>query len=50
MSPEGITELFAVHGEPALNRPVLVVALEGWVDAGLGATTAIAAIRAAHRG
>jgi proteasome assembly chaperone (PAC2) family protein len=44
MSPDGLTELFEVHGEPVLNRPVLVVALEGWVDAGLGATTAIASL------
>jgi hypothetical protein len=32
-------------GEPVderLNRPVLVVALEGWVDAGMGASAAIA--------
>jgi predicted ATP-grasp superfamily ATP-dependent carboligase len=43
MSP-GLTELFEVHGEPVLDQPVLVVALEGWVDAGLGATTAIAAL------
>jgi proteasome assembly chaperone (PAC2) family protein len=44
MSPEGLTEIFSVQGEPELNRPVLVVALEGWVDAGLGATTAIATL------
>ena len=44
MSPDGLTEIFSVHEEPALNRPVLVVALEGWVDAGLGATTAIASL------
>jgi predicted ATP-grasp superfamily ATP-dependent carboligase len=44
MSPDGLTELFTVHGEPVLNRPVLVVSLEGWVDAGLGATTAIATL------
>jgi proteasome assembly chaperone (PAC2) family protein len=44
VSPDGLTEIFEVHGEPELNRPVLVVALEGWVDAGLGATTAIAAL------
>jgi proteasome assembly chaperone (PAC2) family protein len=49
MSPDGdntggMTELFSVHREPTLDRPVLVVALEGWVDAGLGATTAIAAL------
>ena len=35
-----MTEIFSTHGEPALDRPVLVVSLEGWVDAGLGATTA----------
>jgi proteasome assembly chaperone (PAC2) family protein len=44
VSPEGLTEIFQTHGEPALNRPVLVVSLEGWVDAGLGATTAIASL------
>jgi proteasome assembly chaperone (PAC2) family protein len=46
MSPDGMTEIFQVHGEPDLDRPVLVVALEGWVDAGLGATTAIATLLA----
>ncbi len=40
----GLTEIMEIHGEPELNRPVMVVALEGWVDAGLGATTAIAAL------
>ncbi|HEY3843968.1 MAG TPA: PAC2 family protein [Acidimicrobiales bacterium] len=44
MSPDGLTEIFEVNQEPVLNRPVLVIALEGWVDAGLGATTAIAAL------
>ena len=46
MSPEGpgLTELFEVHQEPVLNEPVLVVSLEGWVDAGLGATTAVASL------
>jgi proteasome assembly chaperone (PAC2) family protein len=44
VSPEGLTEIFTTHGEPKLVRPVLVIALEGWVDAGLGATTAIAAL------
>ena len=46
MSPDGLTEIFEVHGEPDFDRPVLVIALEGWVDAGLGATTAIAALLA----
>ncbi len=40
----GLTELFQVHSEPELDQPVLVVSLEGWVDAGLGATTAVAAL------
>jgi proteasome assembly chaperone (PAC2) family protein len=40
----GLTELFQVHSEPELVEPVLVVSLEGWVDAGLGATTAVAAL------
>ena len=40
----GLTEIFHVHAEPLLDHPVLVIALEGWVDAGLGATTAIAAL------
>ena len=44
MSPDGLTEIFSTHSEPALDRPVLVVSLEGWVDAGLGATTAIASL------
>jgi proteasome assembly chaperone (PAC2) family protein len=37
-------DLFEVHHTPTLDAPVLVVALEGWVDAGLGAATAIAAL------
>ncbi len=47
MSPEGpggLTSIFEVHREPVLHDPVLVVSLEGWVDAGLGATTAIASL------
>ncbi|HVT41704.1 MAG TPA: PAC2 family protein [Acidimicrobiales bacterium] len=39
-----MTEIFEVHREPVLKDPLLVVALEGWVDAGLGATTAIASL------
>jgi proteasome assembly chaperone (PAC2) family protein len=42
--PGGMTEIFEVHGEPVLRDPLLVVSLEGWVDAGLGATTAIASL------
>jgi proteasome assembly chaperone (PAC2) family protein len=48
VSPEdgagGLTEIFEVHQEPILREPILVVALEGWVDAGLGATTAISTL------
>jgi proteasome assembly chaperone (PAC2) family protein len=46
VSPDGggLTEIFEVHREPAVTDPVLVVCLEGWVDAGLGATTALAAL------
>jgi predicted ATP-grasp superfamily ATP-dependent carboligase len=40
MSPEGVTP-YELHQEPVLDNPVLVVALEGWVDAGLGAAAAI---------
>lgn len=32
------------HGSHDLDRPVLIAALEGWVDAGLGASTALAAL------
>ncbi|HEX3947515.1 MAG TPA: PAC2 family protein [Acidimicrobiales bacterium] len=32
---------FEVHSTPVLTDPVLVIALEGWVDAGLGAASAI---------
>jgi proteasome assembly chaperone (PAC2) family protein len=44
VSPDGMTELFEVHREPEVGDPVLVVCLEGWVDAGLGATTAVATL------
>lgn len=46
MSPDG-RPLYRILEEPALHRPVLVIGLEGWVDAGLGAATAIAAVLAA---
>ncbi|HEV3212461.1 MAG TPA: PAC2 family protein, partial [Acidimicrobiales bacterium] len=37
-------ERVLVVDEPTLTDPVLVVALEGWIDAGFGAATAIAAL------
>ncbi|HLX89452.1 MAG TPA: PAC2 family protein, partial [Acidimicrobiales bacterium] len=39
--------LYELHSDRALERPVLVVALEGWVDAGLGADGAITALLSA---
>ena len=33
------------HHEPDLHSPVLVVAVDGWIDAGLGASTAMAALK-----
>ena len=30
--------------DPDLHEPVLVVSLEGWIDAGLGASTALGAL------
>jgi len=40
--------LYERHASRALDHPVLVVALEGWVDAGLGADGAISALLAAE--
>ncbi len=42
MSPP--TPLFTLTGTPAPPSPVLVVALEGWVDAGLAASTAVTSL------
>ncbi|HVC70272.1 MAG TPA: PAC2 family protein [Acidimicrobiales bacterium] len=39
--------LYERHLDRVLDRPVLVVALEGWVDAGLGADGAISALLSA---
>lgn len=44
MSPERGAPRYEIHHEPALSEPVLVTALEGWVDAGLGAATAVTAL------
>jgi proteasome assembly chaperone (PAC2) family protein len=45
MSPE-TGALYRLHQDRPLHRPVLVIGLEGWVDAGLGAATAIASVLA----
>lgn len=39
-----MSEIFEVHASPVLTAPVLVVAMEGWVDAGLGAANAVASL------
>jgi proteasome assembly chaperone (PAC2) family protein len=40
-----MTDPYVLHQEPDLDSPVLVVALEGWIDAGLGAANAMAALK-----
>jgi proteasome assembly chaperone (PAC2) family protein len=45
MNPEE-RAFYRLHQDRPLHRPVLVVGLEGWVDAGLGAATAIASVLA----
>ena len=35
-----LVTLFDVHERPALDEPLLIVSLEGWIDAGLGAEAA----------
>ena len=39
-----MSELYDLTRRPELNEPLLIVTLEGWVDAGLGAATALAAL------
>jgi len=39
-----VSDLYEVHTQPVLDAPVMVVAMEGWVDAGLGAAAAVAAL------
>lgn len=41
-----MSPLFELHERPELDAPVLVVALEGWIDAGFAAATALSTIRA----
>lgn len=38
--------LYELHERPSLDAPVLVMALDGWIDAGLGAATALATLMA----
>lgn len=43
-----MSDLYRVHTQPVLDAPVLVVALEGWVDAGLGAANAVSSLVEQH--
>lgn len=40
-TPPGPQPLATIHSWPALERPVMVVCLDGWIDAGLAATNAL---------
>lgn len=44
---EGPPGIYELHIHSTLERPVMVVALEGWVDAGLGADSAVSALLSA---
>ena len=39
-----MAELYELHAQPNLREPLLIVTLEGWIDAGLGAAAAVAAL------
>jgi proteasome assembly chaperone (PAC2) family protein len=41
-----VSELYVLHERPELESPVLVVALDGWVDAGLAAATVVQTLAA----
>ena len=41
------TGLYELRARPELDRPVLVMAPEGWIDAGLGGAGAVGALLAA---
>jgi len=42
-----VTELATIHAWPALERPLLVIGMEGWIDAGVAASTATSSLLAA---
>lgn len=44
---EGARRLYELHRRPDLDQPVLVMAPEGWIDAGLGGATAVARLLSA---
>lgn len=39
-----MADLYELLDRPTLDKPILIVTLEGWIDAGLGAAAAIAAL------
>ncbi len=39
-----MSELVELHGHPPLSSPVMILALEGWIDAGMAANGAMTAI------
>jgi proteasome assembly chaperone (PAC2) family protein len=39
-----VTDLYDLLQRPSLDEPLMIVTLEGWVDAGLGAAAALAAL------
>ncbi len=49
MTPDESPSRYHLHSARVLHDPVLVIALEGWVDAGLGAATALATLLGAAR-
>ncbi len=46
VEPMDERSLYVVHSRPVLDQPVLVMAPEGWIDAGLGGATALEALLA----
>src|SRR5439155_3285020 len=41
---ELMADLYEMHDRPEVHEPVMVMTLEGWIDAGLGAAAAVAAL------
>jgi len=41
---EGARRVYQLHRRPELDQPVMVMAPEGWIDAGLGGATALASL------
>ena len=39
-----MSDLVELHGHPPMSSPVMVLALEGWIDAGMAAAGAMSAI------